>query len=279
MNNNELKQKVKSWWNSNLFNYNVIEKEGTWEYFRNIDRKILKWVTWGQNGYPLLSNLIDYESLRGKKVLDVGCGSGWSSEQFARTGSEITAFDLTPRAVETTKQRFRLYNLPGNILQADVENLPFPDNHFDYVLAWGVVMHTPDTNKAVNEIWRVLKPGGKAGAMIYHKNSFKWWYFIWFGKGIARLQLLKYSTQALADRYTDGAYEQGNMHTKYYTKSDLYNLWRKFSKIEISMHENFEAINKLPHRRIPLSKYILPRSVKKFLISKFGGYAWIDVQK
>ncbi len=274
-----LKQKVRTWWNDNMFNYNVTVKEGSWEYYRNIDKKILKWIAWGQTGYPLLSGLIDYDSLKGKKVLDIGCGAGWSTEQFVRTGSEVTAIDLTPKAVEITKRRFELYNLPGTILEADAENLPFPDNHFDFVLAWGVLMHTPDTEKAVDEIWRVLKPGGRAAAMIYNKDSFKWWYFIWFGKGIMRLQLFKYSQQGLADRFTDGAYQEGNMHTKYYTRAGLKKLWSRFSQVKITAHENVGAINKIPHRLLPLSKYILPRSLKKFLISKFGGYAWIDVQK
>ena len=279
MENKELKQKVKNWWNDNLFNYNVVKDEGTWEYFRNIDRKIIKWALWAQSGYPLLSNLIDYKKLKGKKVLDIGCGSGWVTEQFARMGSEVTAIDLTPKAVETTKRRFELFNLKGNILEADAENLPFSDNYFDYVSAWGVLMHTPDTDKAINEIWRVLKPGGEAGAMMYHKNSFKWWYFIWFGKGIVRLKLLKYSLQELSDRYSDGAYTGGNMHTKFYTKKEFHNLWKKFETVKIGVHDNFGTIDQLPHRTLPLAKYLFPAFLKRFLISRFGGYVWIDAKK
>ncbi len=268
MDNKKLKQKVKTWWDKNPFNYNVTQRKGSWEYFRNIDRKIIKWIPWAQSDYPLLSNLINYQNLEGKRVLDIGCGAGWSSEQFARMGCELTAINLTPTAVELTKKRFKLHSLKGNILEADVEHLPFPDNYFDYILAWGVLMHTPNTAKAIDEIWRVLKPDGNVGAMMYHKNSFKWWYFIWFGKGIARLKLLKYSSQELANRYSDGAYTGGNMHTKFYTKSELYNLWHKFKTTKIGIHDNVGTVDQLPHRTLPLVKYIHPTLLKKIGIEK-----------
>jgi len=277
-NNEDLKNKIRSWWNENPFNFNVVENEGSWEYFRNIDRKIIKWMPWSQK-YPLLSNFIDYKSLKNKKVLDIGCGTGWTTEQFARMGSEVTAIDITPKAIELTRKRFKLFHLRGDILEADAEHLPFPDNYFDYVLAWGVLMHTPNTAGAINEIWRVLKDGGKVGAMMYHKDSFKWWYFIWLGKGVLRLKLFKYSMQGLADRYSDGAYTGGNMHTKFYTKSELHNLWNKFGTKDITIFDGVGTIDQLPHRTIPLAKYILPGFIKNFLIRRFGGYAWIEVRK
>lgn len=281
MSNEILKQKVRDWWNKHPFNYDkffVAENEGSWEYFRNIDRKIIKHMPWPQK-FPLLSNLIDYQSLKGKKVLDIGCGTGWASEQFAGMGCDVTAIDLTSKAVELTKKRFELFNLKGTILEADAEHLPFPDNYFDYVFAWGVLMHTPDTLGAVHEIWRVLKSGGRVGAMMYHKNSFQWWYFIWFGKGVVRFKLLKYSFQELMNRYSDGAYTGGNMHTKFYRKSEFYSLWAQFRKKHVMIYDSVGLIAQLPHRTFPLAKYTLPNFVKKFLARKFGGYAWIDAQK
>jgi len=157
---NNLKSKIRDWWNGYPFTYFVKDKEGSWEFFRNIDRKILKWMPWAQEGYPLLSKVIDYKLLKGKKILDIACGTGWSSEQFARAGADVTAIDITPKAVELAKKRFELYSLRAEILVADAENLSFPDNSFDYILAWGCLMHMPNTQKAISEIYRVLKPGG-----------------------------------------------------------------------------------------------------------------------
>ncbi len=275
---NDLKNKVKDWWNNYPFTYFVKEDAGTWAFFRNVDRKILKWMHWAQNGYPLLSGLIDYEALKGKKILDIACGAGWSTEQFARAGADVTAIDITEKAVDLTKKRFEIYGLKGDILVADAENLPFPDNHFDYVLAWGCLMHTPDTQKAIDEIYRTLKPGGKFGVMMYNKNSFHWRYFIFFGKGILKLKFLKYSKQELANRYTDGAEIGGNFLTKFYSVSEVKNLFSKFSNLKIDVYDNYDFLDHFPHRFFPLGKF-LPLFVKKWVSRKWGLSLWIYGKK
>lgn len=271
---NNIKAKIKDWWNDYPFTYFVKNEIGSWSFFRNVDRKILKWMPWGQDGYPLLSKLIDYKSLNGKKILDIACGTGWSSEQFARAGADVTAIDITTKAVELTKKRFDIYGLKGNILVADAENLPFPDNHFDYVLAWGCLMHMPNTQKAINEIYRVLKKGGQFGAMMYNKNSLHWKYFILFGKGILKLKLLKYSFQELANRYTDGAEIGGNMLTKFYISKEIKELFKDFSELKIETHDSDDILDYFPHRLLPLGK-ILPRFIKAWASRKFGLDFWI----
>src|SRR5207245_4997879 len=56
----------------------------------------------------------------------------------------------------------------------DAENLDFNDNSFDLVYSHGVLHHTPDTARAVREIHRVLRPGGRAVVMLYHRNSYNY---------------------------------------------------------------------------------------------------------
>ncbi len=273
-----LKEKTREWWENYPFTYFVKDEIGSWAFFRNVDRKILKWMHWAQKGYPLLSNLIDYKSLNGKRVLDIACGTGWSTEQFARMGADVSAIDITPKAVELTKKRFEIYCLKGNILIADAENLPFPDNHFDYVLAWGCLMHMPDTQKAIDEIYRVLKPGGKFGAMMYNKNSLHWRYFIFFGKGILKLKLFKYSKQQLINRYTDGAEIGGNALTKFYSADEIKGMFRKFSNAKTDIYDNYDILDDFPHRFLPLGK-LLPYSVKKWASRKWGLSLWIHGEK
>ena len=77
---------------------------------------------------------------------------------WARHRAEITAVDLNPVSVAQTRRRFDLFELKGDIRQADTETLPFADDSFDYVYSWGVLHHTPGTAKAVAEIRRVLNP-------------------------------------------------------------------------------------------------------------------------
>lgn len=278
MKDDNLKNKVGEWWNNYPFTYFVKSDKNDWAFFRNIDRKILKWMPWAQEGYPLLSNLINYSELKDKKVLDIACGAGWSTEQFVRAGADVTAIDITPRAVQLTKKRLEIYGLEAKVLIADAENLSFSDNYFDYILAWGCLMHTPDTEKAINEIYRTLKHGGKFGAMMYNKNSFHFKYFILFGKGILRLKFLKYSKQELTNRYTDGAEIGGNMLTKFFNKSEIKRMFQKFSKLNVNVYDNYDILDYFPHRVIPLGK-ILPLFVKKWATGRFGLSFWICGEK
>jgi len=285
MKNSDLKTKVKDWWNGYPFTYFVKDNVGSWAFFRNVDRKILKWMPWAQAGYPLLSSLVDYESLKGKKVLDIACGSGWSTEQFIRAGAEVTAIDITEKAIELTQKRLDLYGLMAEVLVDDAQNLSFPDNHFDYVLAWGCLMHMPETEKAIGEIYRVLKPGGKFGAMMYNKNSLHWLYYIFFGKGILKLKLLQYSKQELANRYTDGAEIGGNMLTKFYSKKEIKKMFSArggpasgWKNLKVEVHDSYDVIDYFPHRFLPLGKF-LPFFVKRWISKKAGLDFWITAGK
>lgn len=278
-----LKNSIKDWWNEHLFIYNkkrgAVAGEFNEEFFQNIDRKVLKWMSpWAHTNSALLSNLIDFENLKGKKILDIAVGTGWTTESFCRAGADVIAIDITPRAVETTKKRLELRGLSARVFEADQENLPFPDESFDYVLAWGCQMHTPGTQEAINEVYRVLKKGGRAGSMMYNKNSLHWKYFIWFGKGVARLKLLKYTEQELANRYTDGFADGGNMLTKFYTPDEAKDMYGKFGKVKISIFDSDRMMNYFPHRRLPVGK-LLPLEVKRKCARKWGQTLWVEAEK
>src|SRR5215213_4349555 len=86
--------------------------------------------------------------------------------QFARGGACCTGIDLTPRSVEITRHRFKLYGADGDCMVSDGERLPFRDESFDVVYSNGVLHHTPDTAGAIREVYRVLRPGGTAKVML-----------------------------------------------------------------------------------------------------------------
>lgn len=92
----------------------------------------------------------------GVRILEVGCGTGFFSEIFLRTGAELHAIDISPDLLAKAKSRC----LQGaDFRVADIEALPYPDNHFD--AAVGIrVLHHLDMDAAFKEIVRVLKPGG-----------------------------------------------------------------------------------------------------------------------
>lgn len=278
-NDQALNQRVRDWWNKNPFNYFVDDEEGSWAFFRNVDRKFLKWIPFMQKGgYPFLTRYVDMKGLQGKNVLDIACGTGVLTEQFVRMGANVTGIDLTPKAVELTKKRLALYGLTANIIEGDAQKLPFPDHSFDFVCAWGCLMHMPNTEKAISEIQRVLKPGGKGLAMMYHSNSVHLRYCIQLGRGILRLKYLTYDNQSLINRYTDGARVGGNMLARFYSRKEFRQLFSGFKNVGVYIHDNHGVPDQLPHPWLPLGK-LLPKAVKEWICRAVGMTAIITFQK
>ncbi len=171
-------EQVRAWWNRNPMSYDVDEPIGhapdSPEYFRELDRRIFHprvfRLATRPGGKPF-SRFVDFESLRDKDVLEVGPGSGIAVQLFAEAGARVTAVDLTDWAVETTGRRLRAFDLEATVLQGDGEALPFEDASFDLVFSWGVIHHTSDMARALAELVRVCRPGGRVVLMLYHRHS------------------------------------------------------------------------------------------------------------
>ena len=95
-------------------------------------------------------------SAKGKKVLDVGCGTGRLFPEFQKMNFDITGIDVSQKMIDIAKNRCH----KAKLLVGDVENLPFKDDSFDVVVASFVVVHLKYLEKAFSEIYRVLKNGG-----------------------------------------------------------------------------------------------------------------------
>lgn len=112
------------------------------------------------------------EDLRGKLVLDVGCGMGRFSEVASRWGATVVGIDLTS-AVDAAHG-----NLRGrsnvHLAQADIFKLPFRDETFDVIFSIGVLHHTPDTRSAFDRLPRLLKPGGRIAIWVYTALMLQW---------------------------------------------------------------------------------------------------------
>lgn len=111
----------------------------------------------------------------GKDVLEVGCGNGVDGLMFARHGARYTGVDLTAEAVDATRRHFATEGMPGTFRQENCERLAFADESFDIVYSFGVLHHTPRPRQAVREVYRVLRPGGVARVMLYHRHSFNYY--------------------------------------------------------------------------------------------------------
>jgi len=112
------------------------------------------------------------DELRGKMVLDIGCGMGRYSDVVSRWGATVVGVDLTS-AVDAAQGNIGSRG-NVNLAQADVFKLPFADKTFDYIFSLGVLHHTPDTKAAFNQLPRLLKPGGKIAIWVYSTNLRRW---------------------------------------------------------------------------------------------------------
>lgn len=130
---------------------------------------------------PFIHSVAQFTRYHGMSMLEVGVGAGTDHLQWARAGLECHGVDLTEAAVEMTRERLALYGLTSELQRVDAEVLPFADESFDLVYSWGVIHHSEHPERIVEEIRRVLKPGGTFIGMIYGRYSLKvlktW---IWF---------------------------------------------------------------------------------------------------
>lgn len=109
------------------------------------------------------------ELVRGKRVLDVGCGTGRLSRMLADWGAQVVAVDLSQAVWVAQKNSADRKNML--FMHADLFNLPFPEQYFDLILAWGVLHHTPNTELAFKKVVSHLKPGGRYSVYIYGKSK------------------------------------------------------------------------------------------------------------
>ena len=162
----KIKQLSKDYWESHLPQRSYSEKlTFSKKYFDEMEVKrydrILKYIP----------KVMNFQGYRNKKVLEIGCGMGTEILQFARNGAYVTAIDLTENAIKITKERFKLYGYKGGHFQVgDAENMTFKDDTFDLVYSIGVLHHTPNTEKAIREAYRVCKPNGNVLIMLYGKG-------------------------------------------------------------------------------------------------------------
>ncbi len=120
---------------------------------------------------PEIHSFAQFTRAKGLRVLEVGVGAGTDFLQWTRAGARAVGIDLTREGVTNTRRRLDVYQLEAEVLQADSENLPFAESSFDLVYTWGVIHHTARMWTAVDEIIRVLAPGGRAKIMIYNRHS------------------------------------------------------------------------------------------------------------
>ena len=161
--------------------------EGSREFFVQVERR-------RNQLEPFIADYADFAGSRGRKVLEIGVGMGSDFVRWARAGADAHGVDLTDHAIELTERRLAHEGLSADLRRADAESLPFEDATFDKVYSWGVLHHTPDTERAIGEAIRVLRPGGELCIMLYARIS-----WVAFGMWFRHALLARRPFRSLAD--------------------------------------------------------------------------------
>ncbi len=292
--NSKLKERVRAFWQEHPCGTKFADAEpGSRRFYELVEahRYEKEWHI------PAAADFANSKNLR---ILEIGCGLGTDGAQFAKAGANYTGVDLTHAAVDLAKRRFELFQLPGTFRIADAERLDFPDNSFDVVYSHGVLHHTPDTAGAIHEIHRVLRPGGRAVVMLYHRNSYTYRvnisilrrtgvHLLRWNAGLNLVHLLTgepkeslleharqlqvkpdyQNSEEFLSRNTDGA---GNPLARVYSRSEARELFKYFAHVELRTY----FLNK---RWLPIVGPLLPRALESRMASQWGWHLWIYATK
>jgi len=273
----------KKWWEERPMNYDWNEKKKVISLLslhdiKHIDKSFFDISQeFAHPNYPnqkYFDTLIDYEFIKDKKVLEIGCGLGSHAGLIAKNCEAYTGVDITEYAIEFTKKRFELMNVGnGKVFRADAEKLPYDNQSFDYVWSWGVIHHSNNIEKIISEIHRVLKKNGRSTIMVYNKKSIRYY---WHGiyQGIFKLKFLKFkSLYDINMSYTDGYI------ANHYTRKDIFKLFKNFFIKKIKVCDSGIPSLGFGWHRFSLLFPKLTNKINQFLNNKFGWFLVINVKK
>lgn len=245
---------VKQFWERNpVAARSVPYAPGTPEFFVHYD------ALREANESPSFSaELHEFGAFAGKRVLDIGSGNGYVLSRYAAKGARTYGMDLTSAAIRLCRRRFELMQLPGQFTVGNAECLPFEDEAFDCVCSMGVLHHTPDTARAVAEVRRVLKPGGRLIVMFYHRNSLQ--YRVKF----PLMRLLKGVSMQESVNLVDGV---GNPKGDVYSRRELAALLSGFRNLQL-----FAGL--LPWHKAPVIERLVPARLRLSLERRLGFFLY-----
>jgi SAM-dependent methyltransferase len=266
-------QANRSWWERHPMRYDFSEElkapEFTKAFYEQIDQRffadVWTYMPWASTPFD---PLIEFSALGSCDVLEIGVGNGSHAQLIAAAAASYTGIDLTDYAVRSTSKRLEIAGLVSphvNITRMDAEQMAFADESFDFVWSWGVIHHSANTRTILEEIHRVLRPGGVAITMVYHRNY--WNYFIVAGliRGIVQGTLLKTrSLHKTRQGAIDGAL------ARYYTIPE----WRAlvsdlFSVEAVAIYGSKSELLPLPGGRVKSAlRSLIPNALGRVLTNR-----------
>jgi 2-polyprenyl-3-methyl-5-hydroxy-6-metoxy-1,4-benzoquinol methylase len=168
-NTDETIENVHSYWDRRPCNIRHTRRAvGSREFFDEVEAR--KYFV-----EPHIRAFADFARWRGKRVLEIGCGIGTDAANFARSGADYTAIELSGSSLELAMKRFEVFGLNGRFLQGNAEALDrlVGTGPFNLIYSFGVIHHTPNPRAVIEAARRVIAPDGELRIMLYASQSWK----------------------------------------------------------------------------------------------------------
>jgi len=213
---------VRAYWNRRPCNIRHSTKPvGSREYFDEVEAR--KYFV-----EPHIPKFAEFERWRGKKVLEIGCGIGTDSINFARAGADVTVVDLSEESIELCRTRFKVFGLRANFYLGDAEHLSelVPVEKYDLIYSFGVIHHSPHPERVFEQLKPYCKPETELRVMLYSKWSWKvMWIILVYGKGAI------WRSDELVARYSEA--QTGSPVTFYYSARGVRDVMRDYDVTRI----------------------------------------------
>jgi len=193
-----------------------------------------------------MAEVIPFASFDGKRLLEIGSGSGIDSAEFAVNGALVVSLDFTDTGARSTRDTLAEAGATSSdVVRAGAQFLPFRDGVFDCVYSFGVLHHIPDVKQVLNQVSKKLVEGGELILMLYNKESLLYYYSILFLHGKTGL-----TEDDLVSRYSERV--EGCPYTKAYTTREVNALLAKdFHGISVGTH--FDVVDTPERRKVKLN--------------------------
>lgn len=156
---------IRQYWNEHIHDLKIAKHPvGTEGFFKDLEQYRFEKLDY-------LPKVVDFSKYKNKSILEIGCGVGTDLTKFSEKGARVTGVDLAEKSIELAKKNFAYNHLDADLRVMNGEKLEFDEDSFDVIYAHGVIQYTANDEKMIDEIFRVLKPGGEAIIMVYNKYS------------------------------------------------------------------------------------------------------------
>jgi ubiquinone/menaquinone biosynthesis C-methylase UbiE len=285
-------RQVQAFWDANPCGSTLSDNQDRIGYFAEIEAR-------RYTHEPHIPHIARFDEFEGERVLEIGTGVGTDGLQFRKNGAQYFGLDLTLAGQRLTQEQFELAGHAGNFTVGNGELLPIADDTFDHIYTFGVIHHSPSTETIVDEMYRVLKPGGTFCVMVYNRSSINYYLEIMFLRKVFRLMLypgfmpktlskilgldankLERHRKLLLDRRNISKEEWISMNTdgpecplaKVYNKTEALRMFKRFTNTRTEVHF-------FDRTHWPVIGKLIPKAVAIKLGRRWGWHRIVTGQK